>query len=186
MNRSPSIQYARALAELALEAGNLDETGRELEEICQLLEKDPITRSLFAARKVHFRLAQEREALLLGRVIGSREVSELVQNFLLLLLRKNRFSLLPSISRKYQALSDKWQERIRIVLFTPYPVKEAELHLLEEVFRRTLGKKIILTMRQDPSLLGGWMAQVGESEIWDASLKGRLHQLKVKLLADEG
>lgn len=186
MSRSPSLRYARALAELAWQAGKLDETGEELKEICGLLIRYPIIRSLFSPQDVHFRLGREQEALLFRRLLGSLELSELVRNFLLLLHQKDRLSLLPSICRHYQALSDKWQQRVRIDFITSHPLKEPEMHLLEEAFRRRLGKKVILTTRLDPSLLGGWMARVGESEIWDASLKGKLQQLKSKLLANEG
>jgi F-type H+-transporting ATPase subunit delta len=174
-------RYARALADLAIEAGQLEEVGDQLEELSRIFHETPALKSLF------FRPADrdyEELALAMERLLEALQIQGLAQKFLLFLLEKGRFSLLFDICRHYQKLVDMRRKRVRVLVSTPLPLSGEELGSLCRSFQKRLEKEVILTQRQDPSLLGGWRAQIGSDEVWDASIQGELGRMKLRLLAD--
>ena len=47
-------------------------------------------------------------------------------------------------------------------------------------FEQKTGKQVELDVKTDPNLLGGFVAQIG-SEIWDASVSGKIHKFRDSL-----
>jgi F-type H+-transporting ATPase subunit delta len=47
---------------------------------------------------------------------------------------------------------------------------------------RALGKRVIVEHEEDPELIGGIVARIGDNTI-DGSIKGRLEELRRKLVA---
>jgi F-type H+-transporting ATPase subunit delta len=55
-----------------------------------------------------------------------------------------------------------------------------EQNELRQTLEKKLGKKVELRLTTDPALLGGFVAQVG-SEIWDASVAGKINKFRASL-----
>lgn len=55
-----------------------------------------------------------------------------------------------------------------------------ELHQLAETLSKKTGKRVELDVKTDPALLGGFVARIG-SEIWDASVAGKIHKFRESL-----
>jgi len=182
LSRSLPTRYARALADLAMEAGKLDEVGKQLEEICRIWEENPPYQSLFFTRPG---LDLEEQIVLLSRLLDTLEIGGLSRAFLLFLLQKGRFSLLTRICHRYRELADARMERVRVTLSVAFPLSEEDSDSIQDAFRQRIGKEVVLRERQDPSLLGGWVAQIGSSELWDASVKGELQRIRARLLRGE-
>jgi F-type H+-transporting ATPase subunit delta len=176
----------RALADLATKSGELEEVGDELEQVCRILESNPVSKSLFLAPEGRPRMSWQEQSLLLRRILEALEIGELARDFLLLLLRKGRLPLLAAICHRYRELADALMNRVRVTLSVPFPLDPEDLNCLQEVFHHRIRKEVILKQQPDPSLLGGWRAQVGSGEVWDASLRGELERLKSRLLRNEG
>jgi len=51
---------------------------------------------------------------------------------------------------------------------------------LRQTLEKKLGKKVELRLTTDPALIGGFVAQVG-SEIWDASVSGKINKFRASL-----
>jgi F-type H+-transporting ATPase subunit delta len=83
-------------------------------------------------------------------------------------------------------LADSQLKRVRVALSAPFPLPAEDLTPLKDALAERIGKEVILSQREDPSLLGGWAAQIGSSEFWDASVRGELARMKLKLLENEG
>jgi len=183
MSRVLSTRYARALVDLAMEAGKLEEVGNQLEEFSRILEENPSSQSLFLPRPD---LDREEQILLLTPLLDRLGIEGLVRSFLLLLLGKGKFALLSKICLRYRELSDTRMKRVRIILSLPVLLTQGDLQILQEAFRKRIGKEVVMEQREDPSLLGGWLAQVGSSELWDASVKGELERFKSRLSRNGG
>ncbi len=54
---------------------------------------------------------------------------------------------------------------------------EREKSELQTTLEQRFGEKIDLELQTDPDLLGGFVAQIG-SEVYDASVRGRLNKLR--------
>ena len=55
-----------------------------------------------------------------------------------------------------------------------------ELQQLAETLSKKTGKRVELDVKTDPKLLGGFVARIG-SEIWDASVAGKIHKFRESL-----
>ncbi len=55
-----------------------------------------------------------------------------------------------------------------------------EMQDLADTLSKRVGKKVELDIRTDPSLLGGFVVQIG-SEIWDASVAGKINKFRESL-----
>jgi len=182
LNRSPYTSYARALVDLAIEAGEVDQVGEKLEQISRMLEENPSLQSSLARPD----LDHEEHLLILNPLLEALEIKGLARRFLLFLLRKKRLLSLPKICSRYRELADSQLKRVRVALSAPFPLPADDLTPLKNALAERIGKEVILSQREDPSLLGGWVAQIGSSEFWDASIRGELARMKLKLLENEG
>jgi len=182
LNRNPYISYARALADLAMESGEADQVGGQLERVSRLFEENPPWKSSLQRPD----LSDEERLAILSPVLDALEVRGLARRFLLFLLAKKRLLSSPMVCARYRELIDSQLNRVRVILSVPFPLPAEDLGSLEEALAERTGKEVILQQREDSSLLGGWVAQIGSSEIWDASIKGELARMKLKLLGNEG
>ncbi len=182
MNRSPYISYAKALVDLAIESEEADQIAEELEQISRMLEQSPAWKSFLERPDLDY----EERLLILSPLLDVLAIKGLARRFLLLLLQKKRLHSLPRICCRYRELLDSQQRRVRVVLSVPFPLTAEELTSLKDALAERIGKEVILSQREDTSLLGGWVAQVGTSELWDASIRGELARMKLKLLGNEG
>ena len=89
-------------------------------------------------------------------------VSPLTRNFLALVAQRRRLDVLPEILAAYRARVDEAAGRIRARVRSAAPLADAERAALRERLGRRLGKTVLLDTEVDPSLLGGFVAEVGQ------------------------
>ena len=104
------------------------------------------------------------------------------RNFLRLVIENGRLAALPEIARQFRSLKNAAGGITDAIVFSAFPMDEQALSdiaaVLEKRFGRTLGIKVEL----DTSLIGGIRAVVGD-EVLDTSVKARLEQMKMALIA---
>jgi F-type H+-transporting ATPase subunit delta len=177
-NASIARRYAKALVALGQEDGNTDELTRQLEEIVATLMTHDA--QLFDAL-CHPALALTERQGLLNTLMPRFNAHAMVQNFLRLLLEKQRFSLLPAISTMARNQADTLAGRARAVVTTATAMTAAMEKEVQATLQEATGKTIILESLVDASLIGGMIAQVG-GKVFDASVKTRLAELRQQLL----
>ncbi len=87
---------------------------------------------------------------------------------------------LPEMVRAYREMEDEDKGQARAEVRTAAPLTDAEKLELTRRLEGALGKRILLEEREDPALLGGFVAQVG-SYIVDGSLDGQLARMRDRL-----
>ncbi|RPI08092.1 MAG: F0F1 ATP synthase subunit delta, partial [Zetaproteobacteria bacterium] len=88
-----------------------------------------------------------------------------------------RVAGLEGILRAYELLLDDRLGRVKALVTTAAPLEaEAQTELRRRLGEVT-GKDVYLELRQDPTLLGGVVTQVG-SRVYDGSLKTQLARLR--------
>ncbi len=102
------------------------------------------------------------------------------QNLLRVLIENGRLAALPEVARQYRALENAESGVSDAVVYSAFPLDAAQLRELGTVLERRFGRRLNLTVQEDPSLIGGVRVAVGD-EVLDTSVKARLEQMKAAL-----
>lgn len=176
LKESVARRYSVALFGLAKEAGAVAATVKELDAFVAALEKDPELLQFYESPVID---RARKQQMLIAALAGT---SELVVNFVILLVRKRRENLLRFIARQMHDLLDRESGRANAAIETPTALPPAELAVLADRLSKVYGQNIVPQPKVEPALLGGIVVQVGDRYM-DASISGKLEELRRHLLA---
>ena len=165
-------RYARAV--LSLEA--VDKVAADLRSLAKAMKDSDELVSTLASPAI--RRADRRRVLdgLLERV-GSHANTK---NLVYLLLDGERMSALPAISRELDAMLEARGGRISATITSAKPLEQAQVSQITAALEKISGKKVEVTRREDPALLGGVVAKLGDT-VYDGSLRTQLRALREEL-----
>ena len=169
-------RYAQALFELADSQGRLAQVEGDLKALEGARKDNADLRRLLASPTYD----SEQKSAGLTAIAKAGGADPLTLKFLGLLSANNRASALPAVAKSFAALAARKRGAVAAEVTSATPLTDAQQAGLKSSLRQSLGKDPELTIRVDPSLLGGLKVRVG-SRLYDASLKGRLDQLKTAL-----
>lgn len=169
-------RYAKALIDLAQEAGILKEVGQDLELVAGLFEQSHELTNVFADPTI----APDAKEKVLTQVLEKGGVQELTVKFIHVVLTKGRILGIGEISQAYRDLSDQLENRIRARVVAASALSQEQESRISEALSKISGKDVLLEVEVDESLLGGVVAYVG-SEVYDGSIKNQLTQIKDNL-----
>jgi F-type H+-transporting ATPase subunit delta len=104
------------------------------------------------------------------------------QNFLRVVIANGRLAALPAIAQQFREMKNAQAGSSDAVVYSAFPIPADQLGSVAQVLERRFGRKLNLTVQEDPSLIGGIRVVVGD-EVLDTSVKARLEQMKVALTA---
>jgi len=104
------------------------------------------------------------------------------KNFLLMVIENGRLAALPEIVTQFRALKNEQTGSSDAVVYSAFPIPAAALGDVAGALEKRFGRKLNVTVAEDPSLIGGIRVVVGD-EVLDTSVKARLEQMKVALTA---
>lgn len=171
---SSGKRYARAAFELALEKDELEVWQEGLKKIADLATDQELM-TLLQDPRVPF----DAKKSTLQKGLG--EIHPLVFNLAILLVSKGILSRSGDILQQYNSLLDAHRgvERARVTTALPLGIEE------KEVVSRRLGeivdRKVVIDGQLDPSIIGGFIAQIGDTLI-DGSIRQKLETLKKNLV----
>ena len=166
--------YARALFDAAKEQGSLARAREDLGDFVTATQEVPELAALLENPDVDRRAKRAALEELLA------DADELVRNFLLLLVEKNRITGLPEIAREFDRLVAAEEQRLEVELTTAVELSDDEAREIVEQIERAAGRKLEATRKVDPNLIGGIVLQVGSLRV-DASVRGRFERLRHEL-----
>ena len=169
-------RYAKALFAAAREAGAAAATGTELETFQHVLLTHPEVSDVLSRPWVK---PADRRGIAVP-VASMSGAGRLVQDFAGLVAERGRMDHLPEIVSAYRALLDEDLGQARAHVRTAVALGADDKRQLTGRLEQMLGKRIILEEQVDPTLLGGFVAQVG-SFILDGSLDGQLGRMRERL-----
>lgn len=174
---SVARRYAKALLLVGEKSGAGDTLGAELQSLAKAFRE---SRELRATVANPLFPAPKRRAIL-EQIAAALKLSANMRNFLLVLLEKGRLGVIPDIERAYQALHDEKVGQLRAKIISAKALPEAASTRIASALSQLTGKKVLLETTQDPELLGGVVAQVGNLR-FDSSLRSRLDTIRKELL----
>jgi F-type H+-transporting ATPase subunit delta len=169
-------RYAKALIDLAQEAGLLKEVGQDIERIAGLFEESHELANVFADPTI----APEAKTKVLEEILERGGVQELTMKFIHVVLMKGRILGSTEIAQAYRDLLDQLENRIRARVVTAARLSDEEENRIRDALSRISGKEVTLEIEVDESLLGSVVAYMG-SQVYDGSIKNQLAQIRDNL-----
>ena len=172
-------RYGKALMGSATEAGVQEAVAKDLEAASSLLAESEEFRLVYSSPL--FDPAERREAV--GTVAKELELQQISLRFLKLLVDKDRTDELDRIATTFRELLDEQEGRVRVKLVTAGPVDDKFKDAVRKQLEGRTGKQVMLEHGEDPSLMGGAVAWIGD-KVYDGSIKAQLAALEEKLLEE--
>jgi len=167
-------RYARAIFDLALGDGSLDQWTSDLKDIHRFLTEPAVARVL---RNPEISYEQKQKVVAAG-LSGVRPVS---LNFVNLLVRKRRTDRIGEIVAEFERLYNEQQGLAAADVTTAIPLDQPTLDMVTQRLSDLVGKRVMVRSTVDPNIIGGVVARIGDKLI-DGSVAGRLAALKERLL----
>ena len=169
-------RYANALFQLAKEAKVIDTVSNDLTslevtinsdvEILKFIQNPSIKKSL----KVQF----------FNTVSQKLELSKLTENFIGLIIKKNRVHYILEMIRAFNDLLSELKGIKSANITSAYKLSDEEVSKIKIKLKDKFNSDFNINLLTDSSLIGGLKIQV-ESQMIDSSIKNQLNLLKAKM-----
>jgi F-type H+-transporting ATPase subunit delta len=175
MATAAAKRYARAVFALAEQDREIDEWGRRLEAVRQLMS-DPEVASVLTNPTI---ATEQRMALISD---APHLLDPEATNLAKLLIESSRVRDIGGIEEEFQRLADEAAGRVRATVTTAVELAPKDRDRVQDELSKRLGKEIRMQVVVDPRILGGLKLQYGDRLV-DASVSTRLQQLRRRLAA---
>jgi F-type H+-transporting ATPase subunit delta len=171
-------RYARALLDIGAAKNTFEQLGQELDALAAAYSSskdltEALTNPVFP---------QSRRRAVLEAILDVMGSSPIARNFALLLLDRERIPYLPSIARELRSMVDERAGRIRATVVSARPLPPEHVASVQAALEKASGKKVLLDKQEDPALLGGVVAKIGDV-VYDGSVRTQLEQMRERFLA---
>jgi F-type H+-transporting ATPase subunit delta len=169
-----SKRYAKSLLDFAVEKGVLEEVRSDM----ALLEKTfKASKELAAALKSPVIKLDVKANIL--RALFADKVNSITIEFVRIVAKKNRESIIPDIARSFAGLYLEYKGIVTAEVITAVALSDNQRNKLHK-FISTFSNKVELKEKIDPKIIGGFIVQVGDKQ-FDESIASRLIKLKTEL-----
>ncbi len=177
---SAAGRYARALFDVVLKEGgdgSVEHVQGEVQEFADLFA-NPALAHVLGNPAIP---VSKKKALATELVARAGQISPPLAKLIVVLAEKDRLTLLPGIARAYV---ERVMDHLKIVrgeVTTATPLAPETLRVLEEGLAKATGRKVVLSARVDPSIIGGVVTRLG-STVYDGSITTQLQKMKQSLM----
>jgi F-type H+-transporting ATPase subunit delta len=167
--------YARAMMDVAGSPAKANELRGELMRFADALRTSSDLREFYANP-----VDEQAKIAVTQQLAKKMKASELATRTLEVLVRHHRINDIDAIVAALGAYVNKALGVAVAEVRTAKNLGPDEIRDLADTLSKKLGKKVELDIRTDPKLLGGFVVKVG-SEIWDASVQGKINKFRESL-----
>jgi len=179
MTSAVANRYARALADIVLGPGSPvkpEDAVAQMRAAEQLLTDSPELRAALLTPAIQ----NSRKRSVMSTLLDREGVSQLIRNFIFVLIDRRRIEILGQIREAFELLVDERTGFARAEITSAAPLDDQVSAELATDLARITGKRMRLSYSVDPALLGGVTARLG-STVYDGSLRGQIQQLRRRL-----
>lgn len=174
---STAIAYAKALLEIAIAQGTVEQARVEMERVGALAAKSSDLRQVFGNPTIR---EEERRAVVL-EVADALKLSVTTKNFLLILAERRRLAIIGDIVAEFQRQLDAHTGGARAQVFSTTELGAVQLARIKDALQKSTGKRVVVESIVDPTLIGGLRIQV-EGKVLDSTLLLQLEALRSLIL----
>jgi F-type H+-transporting ATPase subunit delta len=178
--RALARQYATALFDIARKIDLVDQIGRDVASFDRLLATHHELRTALTSQTV----PPARKSAAIGALAAASDgVSDEVRRLLQFMAERNRLALFHDVAAAYAERAMEQDQVANATITTAAALDERERTALASALGKAIGRRVTLTERVDPSIVGGVIAKVGGT-VFDGSITRQIERLKSRLLAD--
>ena len=171
-----SGRYARALYELAGEAGELDQVAGDLRALMRALEDSPDLRRLVESPL----LSRDEQGRAMAGVLEAMESGTLVRNTVGVLAQARRLYALKDVAGDFLRLHALQRGETTAEVTSARALSDGELARLRETLGRIIKRDVSIESSVDPSVIGGLVVTVG-SRMMDSTIRTKLQRLELAM-----
>ncbi|MFP5247167.1 MAG: ATP synthase F1 subunit delta [Thermoanaerobaculia bacterium] len=168
--------YAHAIMDAAGSPAKANELRGELMRFADALRKSQELRDLYANPAVD----EATKLAITQQLARKMKASDLGTRTLEVLVRNHRINDIDAILEALAAYVNKALGVAVAEVRSAKTLGPDEIQQLADTLSKKVGKKVELDIKTDPKLLGGFVVQIG-SEIWDASVAGKINKFRESL-----
>jgi F-type H+-transporting ATPase subunit delta len=165
-----ALRYGQAVFEIAAEHQNFNTWRDNLETLVRIVEDKEV---LFFLENPRLSLAKKRQVL----EPKLKGVNPMAVNLLYTLAERNGLPMMPDIYEDYIRRLNEVRGVANATVTAAVELSDAETAEIRQKLGAMFNKQVEVTTKVDPSILGGFIARVGDKVI-DGSLSRRLENLK--------
>ncbi len=177
--KSASLQYANALADIAMAQGAAESATQQLIGFGALYAESAELRNFLSSPAVNAAAKQRVIEKLLARVGGSK----IVRNFLFVVVDHQHTHVLPEMIAAFQDVIRERQGIMEAQISSAVELNAAQKAKMASTLERLTGKRVEARFSLEPGLLGGAVVRVGDT-VYDGSLRSRLNELRARLASE--
>jgi F-type H+-transporting ATPase subunit delta len=174
--KSASLQYANALADVAIEQGAVAPTLKQLNDILNVYADSSEFRNFLASPAV----ARGDKHAVVEKICARIGTSRIVHNFLLVVIDHQRSQMLREIVAAFREVIRQRQGIVEAEISSAVGLSDAQKKQFSQRLESMTGKRVEPRFLLEPTLLGGVVVRIG-STIYDGSLRSRLGALRARL-----
>ena len=176
--RASAARYARALLEVVIkEKGHPEHVEQELAAVADVIARHPELQRALTNPAVP--VTGKRGVM--QELTGRLKVSTPVAKLMMLLAERDRLVLLPDLVAVYRERLMDHLHIVRAEVTTAVPLPQERAAQLEKRLAEVTGRRVTMTAKVDPALLGGVVTRIG-STVYDGSIATHLETMKQRLL----
>lgn len=164
--------YANAFLDVCTQAGDTSTISDEIRLFIEALKENPSLKRVMRNPVIKPIL----KWTILKEIFGNT-ISERFQDFLELIVMNNRSEVLEEVLVLFLKLRDDREGIVNVELRVQFIPDSEQTERIRENIEKLINKKVILNIKVDDSVLGGFVARV-EDTIIDGSLRHQLEKLK--------
>jgi F-type H+-transporting ATPase subunit delta len=173
---SLSRRYAKAIFDIGSQQGDLTKLGQDLRSLAKAMHDSKELATVLSNPAI--RRGDRRKVI--DGLLQSIGVQTASRNLVYILLDGERLSSVPGISRALDEMIEAKAGRVTAEVISAKALDPSQLSQINTALEKLSGKKVSVTTRQDPELLGGVVAKVGDV-VYDGSLRTQLRTLRDEL-----
>jgi F-type H+-transporting ATPase subunit delta len=177
--KSASLQYANALADVALAQGAADAALKQLNDVAAAFAASGELRNVLASPAVPL----EAKHGVIEKIAARAGAGKIIRNFLFVIADHQRTHILPEIVAAFEGVIRQRQGVAEAEISSAVELSAAQKKKFAQTLERITGKKIEAKYSLDPTLLGGAVVRVGDT-IYDGSVRSSLNEMRARLAAE--
>jgi len=167
--------YARALLDIVVAEGHLDEVEDELFRFARIVEGNDDLRMTLANPG----LPLDRRAAIVDELLDNRALA-ITKSIAAFIVGIGRGHDLPTIVDRFVALAAEGREHAVAEVRSAVPLDDSQRQRIAEALSRATRKHVEVKVIVDETVLGGIVATIGDTVI-DGTVRHRLEQLKEQI-----
>lgn len=169
-----SRRYAKALYEL-VSKNKPEEVLKQLRKVQEIFSNEKLKDVVVSPV-----LSRKEKAAIAHQVTASLNLVTEVEGLINLLAEKDRLNIFAEVVQAFENINDEKNKVSRGIVKSAITLTASEKEEIEDAISKFTGYQLLLEYKEDPSLIGGLIAQVG-SYTFDGTLNTQLMKLKEEI-----